>query len=1188
MFEVTGRSAPKSILVCPLALPTAVSIGALVVEMRMHALLALMLAVSAHAQNLYPDPGFELTGVQGMARSGACAGFLEVGQEVHWATIGGELGVEPYATYRASAWVRGGSEVGSALALYVYQWDSYVWAFSAQVHVPSEDEWTQVAVEFCVPYSTVWLYPLAFLDAARGKAWVDDIVVERIATPEETVARLRGKTTLAPDDARLLARWYVAHDDFESAEGLLGATDDPGVRADIACVIARAARDEVLAAAMLAEMIHEGAPSLHDGHRRIAEVAGRLAPETVLAALRQRFAAKGTGATALRHLAAALRTVVSGRTGPELVATREARTRGLRNLATEIEAVSTGDPEREAAARTVREEVTAMVAETASLRAQIGSCQLVIGGEAVTPATHAIVIPSEPTPQESLAARDLQVHLEKVTGKKIPLLTAGDAGGRRWILVGKVWLTDSLGVTVDYDALGVEGIRIKSVGPHLILTGNQRGVLYAVYTFLEDYVGCRWFTPDCSTWPTAGTIYVRDLDVTYIPPLEYRATDYPNSRPAGFAVRNKLNGNLVDATEEWGSRVSYRGFVHTFNALVPPEQYFDTHPEYFSEVNGQRIRDYTQLCLTNPEVLRIATETVRRWIRESPEATIISVSQNDWHNYCTCPECTELAELEGAQSGPLLHFVNAIADAIAEEHPGIIIDTLAYQYTRKPPLHVRPRPNVAVRLCTIECEFNRPLETSPFNASFVEDIRGWNAICDRLHIWDYVINYAHCVQPFPNLHVLQPNIRFFIANGVTGIYEEANYFSRGGEFAELRTYLMAKLLWNPDFDVERGLEEFLAAYYGPAAPRIRAYIDDIHRLAVSDPDYHMSIYVPPRAPFQMAEALQRYKQLFDEAEQLVADDPIRLHRVEVARLPIIYTEIAQNADPRYRLAPHALVPIGEVDLKSLIDRFERIARAEGLTSVSEGGWGNLDAWLERVRAGAGERPVSRIKGGGLEAVVVPSVGGRILSLRRLADSRELLQLVERGGGLDPTVGGYKEFSERGYQSPGWIEPFEVVSATPNAMSLRARLPNGLQMDRAYSLDVDGPTLHIVSTVTNASSEPRTACIRAHPCLRLADADTARARLGPPGAQEIALGYQGDADAERWFRGPDRPPGEWTLLDPAANVAVTSRFSLDEVEVCYLNWHGPDQRANLELWTPEKRLGPNESITLSQSFVVGTP
>ena len=133
----------------------------------------------------------------------------------------------------------------------------------------------------------------------------------------------------------------------------------------------------------------------------------------------------------------------------------------------------------------------------------------------------------------------------------------------------------------------------------------------------------------------------------------------------------------------------------------------------------------------------MAIEQVRQWIKDAPEATFFSVSQNDWGNYCQCPNCTALAEHEGSQSGPLIEFVNAIADALKDDYPNVTIDTLAYQYTRKPPKYTRPRPNVCVRLCSIECCFAHPLESDPFNATFVADIRDWAKICNRLYIWDY-------------------------------------------------------------------------------------------------------------------------------------------------------------------------------------------------------------------------------------------------------------------------------------------------------------------------------------------------------------------------------------------------------------------------------------------------------------------
>jgi hypothetical protein len=467
-----------------------------------------------------------------------------------------------------------------------------------------------------------------------------------------------------------------------------------------------------------------------------------------------------------------------------------------------------------------------------------------------------------------------------------------------------------------------------------VLAGNKRGVLYACYTFLEDYLQCRWFAPDCAALPKTGTFDIPGIDRRYIPPLEYRATDYPNSRDPDWAVRNKINGDRAQLDEERGGKISYRGFVHTFNELAPPERYFAAHPEYYSEIDGKRVGPGdTQLCLTDPDVLRIATGTVREWIKESPEASIFSVSQNDWDNYCQCAKCKALADKEGGESGPILHFVNAIADAIGAEHPDKAIDTLAYRYSRKPPSQVAPRPNVIVRLCSIECCFAHPLENDPFNESFRKDMEDWSKISRRLWIWDYVINYSHSIMPFPNLYVLKPNINFFIRNGVTGIYEEANYYSKGGELAELRSYIMAKTLWDPQYDTDKAIDEFLAAYYEEAAPPLREYVNLIHRQVRQRPDLHVTIYSPPDVGYLTPDVIKRSVELFNQAERVVAHKPKVLHRVQVARMPVIYTQMA--------LA-------GKDARTALVNQFEKIARAEGVTMVGEET--SLDDWLSKVRS----------------------------------------------------------------------------------------------------------------------------------------------------------------------------------------------------------------------------------------------
>ena len=65
--------------------------------------------------------------------------------------------------------------------------------------------------------------------------------------------------------------------------------------------------------------------------------------------------------------------------------------------------------------------------------------------------------------------------------------------------------------------------------------------------------------------------------------------------------------------------------------------------------------------------------------------------------------------------------------------------------------------------------------------------------------------------------------------------------------SELGGYLMAKLLWNPKYDAKTARDEFLDAYYGPAAEPIAKYLDLIHDYAEKQ-NVHVGIYVGANSP----------------------------------------------------------------------------------------------------------------------------------------------------------------------------------------------------------------------------------------------------------------------------------------------------------------------------------------------------
>lgn len=550
-----------------------------------------------------------------------------------------------------------------------------------------------------------------------------------------------------------------------------------------------------------------------------------------------------------------------------------------------------------------------------------------------------ICIPPDADETERFAAEELQRFFAESTGVLLPVISSFSQCDSAFLLcVGRPPKPRKNEESVLTDDLNEESIRIKTLGGRVIITGGRpRGVLYAVYQFLEDYLGCRWFTPECSHVPRHATLEIPQIDFTYIPPFAFRRHNCALDTDALWAARNRLNGHMGENLPSYGGIALYDTAHHSFSKLVPPEKYFDEHPEYFSEVDSVRLRERTQLCLSNPDVLQICIEGVKEMLRKSPFIPVY-VGQNDCLNPCQCEKCRQIDAYEGAFSGSVIRFVNKIGEAIEEEFPGRQINTFAYRYSQAAPKYARPRSNVAVTLCSIESCFAHPLnecsvvrrDLSVGDAkahSFAQDLSDWSKICENLYIWDYVTNFRNFVYPHPNLPVLGPNIRFFRDMGVKYVFEQGCRTSRHGEFQELRGYVISRLLWNPDADDRALIREFCDAYYKMAAGPVLDYLDllakemqksgnhlfmstmpnspdnrgDAIRSSLSMakfpytedmPDYALAKYITP-------ELLDWAKQLFDHAEGLADNDEI-LERVRIARMPIRFSEFMcmPLSDPR--------------------------------------------------------------------------------------------------------------------------------------------------------------------------------------------------------------------------------------------------------------------------------------------------
>lgn len=521
---------------------------------------------------------------------------------------------------------------------------------------------------------------------------------------------------------------------------------------------------------------------------------------------------------------------------------------------------------------------------------------------------HIIVLPPEASPVEQTAARELAEHLAQVTGAALPITSSDEApDDRPRLILGDGPLTRQPLPGFDSAKLRPDAIVIKTVGRDLVLAGHpRRGTLYAVFTFLEDVVGVRWWTSTEFQIPRRPTLTIPSLDIEYAPQLIDRSTRYlqlshgcfrprdgidkeERRRMGVFSARLRLNGHDHWAIpDKYGGPNTLLGWVHTFydiNPLLPPEKYFDEHPEWYSLIDGKRTHERGQLCLTNDEMRMELTRNALERLRQTPDPTMISISQNDNSGNCQCKNCQAVEMEEGSPSGLMIRFVNRVAQDIEKEFPEVLVETLAYVYTRKPPRRARPRHNVVVRLCSIECDFGETLEKSVHNAGFREDVKGWSRITPQLYIWDYVTNFSNYLIPHPNLHVLAPNLRYFVRNGAIGVFEQGDSGSRTGEFIRLRAWLIPHLLWDVNADENALIDEFLSGYYGPAAPHLRAYLDLMSNAARRS-GVEVTRASPDTKGWLSLETMNAASGLFEAALDAVREQPVLHERVRRERLPL--------------------------------------------------------------------------------------------------------------------------------------------------------------------------------------------------------------------------------------------------------------------------------------------------------------
>ena len=509
-----------------------------------------------------------------------------------------------------------------------------------------------------------------------------------------------------------------------------------------------------------------------------------------------------------------------------------------------------------------------------------------------------IVLATGATAAEQMAAEELAGYLQMVTRAKFAIRPENEApaNGSR-VFVGPTQYAESKGFTAD--KLGAEEWVIQTFGKDLVIMGGRpRGTIYGAYHFLEDVLGVHWWSPFEESVPRRQNLRLGKLNLRSQPALLYRDIYMLYGHDGGrFAVRSRLNreGDARIEARYGGSRDYGPPYhVHTFSHYFPPSEFLGQHPEWYALREGKRVGEGAQLCLTEP-VLRAAflekllhkidTSWVEARARGAPPPLVFSVSQNDCLNPCQCTNCQAIAKAEESECGPLLDFVNHLADGIKTRHPQVYLDTLAYQYTQKAPKTIRPRDNVIVRLCDTESDPTQPI-TAEANTAFRAELTRWSEIAKNLRVWDYAVTYANPVgMPMPTAQTYGPDYRFYAAHHVEGVFTELE-FEVLADMRDLKVWLMMKQLENPAANYPKLVRVFTDGFYGPAANSIRRYLADLENAKNLRGTRCNWNSTPLSLTYLDLGFINRAQELFDRAEKLVGQDNVLLRRVRHARLPL--------------------------------------------------------------------------------------------------------------------------------------------------------------------------------------------------------------------------------------------------------------------------------------------------------------
>ena len=591
------------------------------------------------------------------------------------------------------------------------------------------------------------------------------------------------------------------------------------------------------------------------------------------------------------------------------------------------------------------------------------------------------------------SAENLQKYIEKTTGVKLEIVTC-DKAVAPFFSIGETCQFKVATKDFDRSTLIHDGFRIfKDENDSIYFDSlSHRGVMYAVFDFIEKELGVRFLTARVEHIPTVSEIDLSKIDRVSIPdfPLGgYTAGELFGQKNAhcqidyDFYAKMRSRELYTDIPEKLGGPLNVygRNNSHNFSFYCPPLKWVDKHPEWYKwtaiNLNVTPIIDLTNGITDDGEldesmeesVLKVCIEEMKKDIDAYPNVETFVFTQEDSSVEVTHERHAKLKAKYGS-SGILIRFCNVLIRemnkyAMEKYNKTVKLMTFAYSYTRFAPVVKEGDKYVPID-DTVVCDDNLVIQFALFGNSYYdyfhekqrpeikEIIESWHAICNKFWFWGYDIDFAHFHYFFDSFHTINANMRGFKDMGIDYLFMEAGECN-GIWQMKIKSYAYSKMMWDVSLDANALMDEFIDLYYGVCADKVREFIKLFHDTYTSIIEGGREVYFCMRTssedvennPIEMLEGgLKLTDEMYELIEkanyspELKKDMIRRIAEIRMTPLKMIYNKY-YDYYPNNTVEQRLAMKEEFIKTAKLVDIPERI-------HMSGGGWRFFDQYIPEM------------------------------------------------------------------------------------------------------------------------------------------------------------------------------------------------------------------------------------------------